>query len=120
MNYASSVFCCIAGREEIRLQYRQACRQTNSLIVESRQKYHRDQLNDASKKPRRKWSIIRNILHQNSLSDARPISECRELANKLSRFFRDKIRLVKDRINLSLSNLNLDPLFADSIYLGTC
>ena len=75
------------GREEIRLQYRQACRQANSLIVEARQKYHRDQLNDASENPRRKWAIVRNILHQNSLADTRPFSECLELANKLSRFF---------------------------------
>ena len=42
------------------------------------------------------------------------------ISQQIKSFFRDKIRLVKDRINLSLTNLDLDPLFADNAYLGAC
>jgi len=102
----------------VRLEYRQACRQANEAIVEARQKFNQDQLNAARDNPRTKWSIIRNILHHNALSDSKPFKECQDLTNKLSLFFRDKVRLVKQRISVSFANLNLDPLFADSAHSG--
>ena len=55
-----------SGDEQDRVKYRKHCRVTNKKIIGARRKFYQDRIVEAGKDPRRRWSVIHNVLHATS------------------------------------------------------
>jgi len=107
-----------SGSDEVRVKYRQACREANEAIINSRSQYYAGQIDHAQANPRKKWSIIRSLLHSSTKAEYRSESECRVLADKLILFFADKVKLIKLKLSAMFPNSSLDPMHADRPHVG--
>ena len=86
------------GRDDIREQYRAACRLANDAILSSKQTFYARKIKEAKSSPRQCWSVIRDLLHQNTENRFISSEDCHSLSNTFANFFRDKVVTVKDNI----------------------
>jgi len=88
--------------------YRKSCRKANEAIVESRGQFYSDKIEAAANDSRRRWSAIRDVLHQTTDRELRSEQESAQLCNGFSTFFVDKIRKIKVAIKVRLGDSSDD------------
>ncbi|HEY5140736.1 MAG TPA: hypothetical protein VIJ25_15690, partial [Methylococcales bacterium] len=76
-----------SGQDADRIAYRKACRSTNALINNSRRDFFKAQLTGAEADPRRRWRIVRHLLHSSETNRTQTAAECFKLCQTLSYFF---------------------------------
>ena len=63
------------GSEKDRKEYRIACRRTNVLIIESRRLHSVRRLQEAGTDARKRWSVVKDVLHTANQSEIHSASE---------------------------------------------
>ena len=104
--------------EEDYIAYRRACRVANKTIVLSRQIYYRDKINAAGSDHRKRWSGIRDALHQTDRLEVTTNEISQELCNRFADYFTDKIAKIKTLIAERLKGTLPDPMASDSDFTG--
>jgi hypothetical protein len=100
------------------IAYRRACREANMAIMTSRCSYYSRRINEAGRDPRKRWSAIRDALHQSARSEAVAGVDCQALCSSFSSYFTTKISLLKDAINNRPNGAVCDPTATDTLYTG--
>jgi len=107
----------LSSRNELDRQlYRRACRSANTAINDSRKNHFREKLQDCRDDPRRRWNVVKELLHSSSGDDSRTDAENRELCHSFSHFFLLKFLISNLPSTLSLVVLYL-PLFSMTLRL---
>ena len=110
-----------SGDEQDRIKYRKHCRVTNRKILGARQKFYQDRIEEAGRDPRRRWSVINDVLHATSETKVMSEDECRKMSHVFADYFVDKVRKVKCAITDRVSRLfgvGQDPLYSDRQHTG--
>ena len=98
------------GNKNDYVEYRRACRAANNEIITARSNFYKDRITEAAGDPRRRWSVIRDILHLTEVKAYHTPDDCRKLADAFSTFFVDKIRKTKELIKARRSVHDSIPL----------
>ena len=106
------------GSEQVRVEYRRVCRETNKLMIDSRRKHIADRLDQNSSNPRRLWSTIKQLLHPSVHSGSNDGDENHGFCNKLGEFFHNKIRDIRSVISQRLMNTAPTPMKFDQAHGG--
>jgi hypothetical protein len=103
-------------RTESYTAYRKACRHANKAIIDSRSKYYQNQFVTTNADPRRRWTVIRDVLHWTEPPEVVSPTESLRLCGG----FAEKINNIKASIKSSLVNklCDLNPLQSDIKYTG--
>jgi len=101
------------GNKNDYVEYRRACRAANNEIITARSNFYKDRITEAAGDPRRRWSVIRDILHLTEVKAYHTPDDCRKLADAFSTFFVDKIRKTKELIKARRSVHDSIPLQHD-------
>ena len=110
-----------SGDEQDRVKYRRHCCVANKKIIGARQKFYQDRIEEAGKDPRRRWSVIHDVLHATSEKEVMSEDECRRMSHVFAVYFIDKVRKVKCAITDRVSRLfgdGQDPLYSDRQHTG--
>ena len=94
-----------SGDEQDSVKYRKHCRVTNKKIIGARQQFYRDRIKEAGKDPRRRWSVIHDVLHATSEKEVMSEDDCRRMSRVFAKYFVDKVRKVKCAITDRVSRL---------------
>ena len=107
------------GNDTVRKEYRQACREANKCINDSRAKYLSTKI-DAASNARQKWREYCRLLHPNTAVVKGPGENSGSLCSKLSEYFITKITNLHDAAVNFLVNagLTLDPFLFDKPVSG--
>ena len=100
------------------IAYGKSCRKANKAIIESRGQFYSDKIEAAANDSRRRWSAIRDVLHQTTERELRSEQESAQLCNGFSTFSVDKIRKIKAAIKVRLGDSSDDALLSDCRYTG--
>ena len=90
-------------------------------VIGARQKFYQDRIEEAGKDPRRRWSVIHDVLHATSEKEVMSEDECRRMSHVFAEYFVDKVRKVKCAITDRVSRLfgvGQDPLYSDRQHIG--
>ena len=110
-----------SGDDQDRVKYRRHCRITNKKIIGARQKFYQDRIEEAGKDPRRRWSVIHDVLYATSEKEVMSEDECRRMSHVFAEYFVDKVRKVECAITDRVSRLfgvGQDPLYSDRQHTG--
>ena len=80
--------------ESDRQRYRRACRSANKVINDSRKNHFRRKLQDCRDDPRRRWNVVKELLHSSSSDNSRTDAENRELCHSFCHFFPPKCSVL--------------------------
>ena len=86
------------GNENDYVAYHIACRAANKEIINARCNFYKKQIAEEAENPRRRWSVIRSILHLAKSKTFQSPEECQNLTDTFSSFFIDTIRKTKELI----------------------
>ena len=105
--------------ESDRIAYRQSCRKANKLIMESRQNFYRNTLENCSNSSER-WRVVKDLLHSRAVTVMPDLASIDNdlLCNKFNNFFVDKIVKLKQTISDKIAQLASFQVFADVIFNG--
>ena len=78
-----------------------------------------NQIYDNERKPRRRWSVIRDVLHATETKTYRSADESQKLCNTFVVFFNDKIQKAKEAIKTRLSFHRTQLLQLDMAFTGS-
>ena len=86
----------------------------------SRRSYYMDRINAVDGDPRRRWAVIRDVLHQTESSEVMAQNECQRLCGSFADYFASEIRNIKIAISLQLSTNTeaIDTLQSDMRHSG--
>jgi hypothetical protein len=90
--------------------YRKACRAANKAIIDSMSCSYRERVEAAQSDPRRRWAAIRDVLHQTESPDILPNEECQRLCDGFTKYFIEKIQLIKAAMQSKLADFESIPL----------
>ena len=107
-----------SGLESDRLLYRKSCRDANDLITSAREEHFKTRLDQAKENPRKRWSIIKELLHSKPSDPLSTESEDEELCTSFGEFFISKITRIRDNLKSLLSGVLVDPFSHDSAFQG--
>src|SRR5664279_5967270 len=80
--------------------------------------YYRQRISAAGSNSGKRWSTIRDVLHQVERSEANFGDNCQALCNKFSDYFVSKITKIKASIAQQLAGLKSDPTASDVVFAG--
>lgn len=84
--------------------YRNQCRKTNKIILQSRKEFVNRSLAEAAGNPRRKWTIYNGLLHRTKPRDVDNVNNLSDIGcEALSVYFHSKIMKITQTINAQLS-----------------
>ena len=89
------------------------------MINDSRKNHFRRKLQDCRDDPRRRWNVVKELLHSSSSDNSRTDAENRELCQSFFHFFSSKILSLKLSITSQLSRLSPSSIFPDSPLAGS-
>jgi len=106
--------------EADRIKYRAACQTANEAIMNSRRQLYTERFRAADSNPRRKWSVIRDVLHSTQTPEILTAVDSKALCVTLADFFITKIRNISSNIlsRISTSGRDTDALYADPKHIG--
>ena len=78
--------------------YRRECRVANKAIVQSRHDFYSRRIRDAGSDPRKRWSVIRDALHQAERQETNSIVNSRARCKRFADYFTSKIENIKSVI----------------------
>ena len=96
-----------SGAEADRQIYRRACREANQLINQSRSDYYRQRIESVGADCRKRWKVVRELLHHNDRGATRQDDENRNLCHTFSNYFVDKICRLQSTVRNKLHMLNI-------------
>lgn len=99
--------------EADRLEYRKACRAANKAILESRSKYYSGRILEANIDVRRRWTAIKDVLHQAVAPEHTSSTENSNLCNNFINFFNSKIQRIKTNLISQSPGIPANDLYAD-------
>ena len=106
-----------------RVNYRTACRKTNSLINASRNQHHCERIISAGKNLRQVWTAVKDLLHVDRGSQPVRLSadgDDSSFSSKLAVYFVNKVNNIRANIAYTLIGQDLDPLLFDQRHEGPC
>ena len=107
------------GNRNDYVAYRRACRVANKEITKARSDFYSTRIAEAADDPRRRWSVIRDVLHITETKTYRSADESQKLCNTFVVFFNDKIRKAKEAIKTRLLSHRTQPLQFDMAFTGS-
>ena len=108
-----------SSRDEVDfVAYRRMCRAANTAIIKSRHDYYSKRIGAAGSDPRKRWSVIRDVLHQTERHESNTNADCQSLCDRFVDFFDDKIRKIKSLIAQRLNGTESDPTVSDAVFAG--
>ena len=107
------------GSEDVRRQYRDACRVANKAINDSRSNFLASKVQSATGSSSKKWKHYKDLLHCNTVNASHGLGGNVGLfCDKLSSFFHDKITTLHTNNSRLLTNTTFHPLSHDLPYTG--
>ena len=82
--------------EPDRVAYRQACKEANKLIIESRENNFKKRIAESDQKDR--WKVITDLLHCGDNAPTSHYDDAQDLCNSFSSFFVSKIANIKQHV----------------------
>jgi hypothetical protein len=80
--------------------------------------HYSQRITEAGRDRRKRWSAIRDILHQATRADSTDGVDGQALCDNFSGYFTRKISLLKDAINRRLHGVECSPTASDTLYTG--
>jgi Reverse transcriptase (RNA-dependent DNA polymerase) len=107
-----------SGKENDRQIYRRACRSANRIIQDSRSNFTREKLSETRDDPRKRWNVVKDLLHSAPGDNSQTSEENLELCRSFSNHFISKIQTLKATISDQLSRISPSLSFPDSATAG--
>jgi hypothetical protein len=94
-------------------------RVANKAVIQARHDAYSQHINAAGRDPRKRWSVIRDVLHHAGRNEISATGvDCQAMCDGFSHYFDDKINKIKAVINQGLSGDQSDPTADDVAFDG--
>ena len=98
--------------------YRRECRVANKAIVQSRHDFYSRRIRDAGSDPRKRWSVIRDALHQAERQETNSIVNSRARCKRFADYFTSKIENIKSVILQQSNGRASEATVSDGVFTG--